>query len=99
MIPLFIAHEESVRECMQVLDEFHEISGLKIIVEKKSQTGAWRDSGTIFCQDLDLLWTNEFTSLGIQFDVYIVADITNLNIRSNIGDIKNLMRIYGHLDF
>ena len=80
---------------MQVLNEFHEISGLQINVEKYKvvKIGAWRDSGTIFCQDLDLLWTNKFTSLGIQFDVYNMAGITNLNIRSKIEDIKNLIRI------
>ena len=70
--------------CMQVLNEFHEISGLQINVEKTKvvKIGAWRDSRTIFCRDLELLWTNKFTSLGIQFDVNNMADITNMNIRS-----------------
>ena len=39
---LFIAPEEkSLRECMQVLDEFHEISGLEINVEKKQSCQNW----------------------------------------------------------
>ena len=49
---LFIApKEKSLRECMQVLNEFHEISGLQINVEttKVVKIGAWRESGTIFC--------------------------------------------------
>ena len=47
---------------MQALNEFHHISGLKIIVEKPkvARIGEWRDSGTTFCRDLDLLWTNKF---------------------------------------
>ena len=80
---------------MQVLNEFHEISGPQINVEKNKvvKIGAWRDSRAIFCRDLDLLWTHKFTSLGIQFDVNNMADITNMNIRSKIGDIRNLIRI------
>ena len=92
----FIAPEEnSLRECMQVLNEFHDISGLQINVEKNNvvKIGAWRDKGTTFCRDLDL-WTNKFTSLGIQFDVNNMLNITNLNIRSRIGDIKSLIRIW-----
>ena len=80
---------------MQVLNEFHEISGLQINVEKNKvvKIEAWRDSWTIFCKDLDLLLKNKFTSLGIQFHVNNMANITNLNIRSRIGAIKNLIRI------
>ena len=61
---------------------------------KVVKIGAWRDSGTTFCQNLDLLLTNKFMSLGIQFDVNNMADITNLNIRSKVGDIKDLIRIW-----
>ena len=81
---------------MQVLNEFHEISGPQINVEKTKvvKIGAWRDSRAIFCRDLDLLWTHKFTSLGIQFDVNNMTDITNMNIRSKIGDIRNLIQIW-----
>ena len=75
---------------MQVLNEFHEISGLQINVGKQSCQDWGVDSGTLFCQDLDLLWTNKFASWGIQFDVNNMAEITNLKIKSKIGDIKNM---------
>ena len=77
---------------MQVLNEFHEIFGLQINVGKINvvKIGVWRDSTTFFCRNLELLWTNTFTSLGIHFDVNNMPDITNMNIRSEIGYIRNL---------
>ena len=84
--------DKSLRECMQVLNEFHEILDLQINVEKNKvvKIGVWRDSGTIFCQDLDLLWTNKFTSLGIQFNVLQHGRYYEINIRSTIGDILKI---------
>ena len=73
--------DKSLRECMQVLNEFHEILDLQINVEKNKvvKIGVWRDSGTNFCQDLDLLWTNKFTSLGIHWDSWKVEKRYLLN--------------------
>ena len=67
-----------------VLDEFHDISGPQMNVEttKVVKIGARRDSRFIFCRDLDLLWTNKFSSLGIKFDADNMADIMNMNISS-----------------
>ena len=81
---------------MQALNEFHHISCLQINIEKTKvvKIGEWRDSGTTFCRDLDLLLTNKSTPLEIHFDGNDMADITNLNIRSKIGDTKNSIRIW-----
>ena len=57
---------------------------------------AWRErvvQAFFFYQDLDLLRTSKFTSLGIQINVNDFANITDMDIRSKIVDIKNLIRI------
>ena len=55
---------------MDILKEFHLISGLKINVDKTKvvKSGKNRDSSNILCPDLNLIWTDKFTSLGINYD-------------------------------
>ena len=57
-IPLYSVHlgEFAKRMNMQVLNKFHEISGLQINVEKYKvvKIGLWRDIRTILCRNLDL---------------------------------------------
>ena len=37
-------------------------------------------SRTNLCNDLNLIWTDEFISLGIKYDVEYMENITELNI-------------------
>ena len=67
---------------MTILNEFVHISGLGINVEKTKmiKIEAWRDSMVKLCYDLDLIWTDEFTSVGITYNVMEMIKITKLNI-------------------
>ena len=88
---LFIAYNErNLRLCMEILEEFHLISGLKINVDKTKvmKFGRNRDSSDILYQDLNLIWTNNFISLGISYDVTDLNNITCLNIQPKLMEIK-----------
>ena len=89
-------NEQSIRGCMQILKEFEQISGLKVNKEKTkvAKLGVWRDSGTILCNDLHLDWTQKFTSLGINYDVNNLDEITDSNIEAKIGEIQRLITLW-----
>ena len=79
---LFITcSERNLRLCMDILGDFYLVSGLKINVDKTEvvKFGGDRDSSDILCPDLNLIWTNKFTSLGIEYDVSDLDNITQLN--------------------
>ena len=81
---------------MTILEEFHQISGLKINVDKTKviKFGADRESRNILCPDLNLIWTDKFTSLGIDYDIGKLENITELNIEPKIIEIEKLIRIW-----
>ena len=94
---LFISYSEmNLRLCMDILEEFHLISGLKINVDKTKvvKFGKNRDSSDVLCQDLNLIWTNKFTSLGIKYDVNDLDNITKLNIEPKLSEIDTLIKIW-----
>ena len=94
---LFLKPEEkNIRECMQILKEFEQISGLKVNKEKTkvAKIGAWGDSRTILCEDLNLDWTQEFTSLGITYNINEFERISDLNIESKFGDIQKTIGLW-----
>ena len=94
---LFItSSERNLRLCMDILGEFYLVSGLKINVDKTKvvKFGMDRDSRDILCPDLDLIWTNRFTSLGIDYDVSDLDNITKLNLDPKIIEIDNLTKIW-----
>ena len=94
---LFITSSEmNLRLCMDILGEFYLVSGLKINVDKTKvvKFGKGRDSSDILCPDLNLIWTNKFTSLGIEYDVSDLDNITNLNLDPKIIEIENLIKIW-----
>ena len=94
---LFILNSErNLRLCMNILEDFHRISGLKINVDKTKvvKFGGDRDSSDNLCPDLNLIWTNNFTSLGINYDVTDLENITQLNIEPKLLDMERLIRIW-----
>ena len=94
---LFISRSErNLRLCMTLLEEFYLVSGLKINVDKTKvvKFGADRDSRDILCPDLNLIWTDTFTSLGIDYDVNHLDKITELNIEPKISEIDKLIGIW-----
>ena len=56
---------------MRTLLEFEKLSGLKVNKEKTKvvQLGGRRDNRIELCTDLKLIWTQQFTALGITYDV------------------------------
>ena len=94
---LFIKYNDrNLRLCMDILEEFYLISGLKINVDKTKvvKFGRNRDSSDILCQDLKLIWTSSFTSLGISYDVTDLNNITFLNIEPKLQEIETLIRMW-----
>ena len=67
---------------MDILNELYMISGLKINVDKTKVIKFWkdRDSSDVLWPDLNLIWTDKFTSLGIEYDTKDLENITFLNI-------------------
>ena len=63
---------------MDILNEFYLISGLKINVDKTKviKFGKDRDSSDVLCPDLNLIWTDKFTSLDIEYDTKDLDNIT-----------------------
>ena len=94
---MFILHsEKNLRLCMDILGEFYLISGLKINVDKTKvvKFGHKRDSSDNICPDLKLIWTEKFSSLGIDYDVSNLTNITDLNIEPKLLEIEKLIRIW-----
>ena len=89
-------NERNLRLCMNILEEFHLISGLKINMDKTKvvKFGKNRDSSDNICPDLNLLWTKKFTSLGIEYDATDLDNITDLNIEPKLIEIQKLIRIW-----
>ena len=60
--------ENSLRQALYVIQEFHKISTSQINVDKTEvTTWGWGDSGATVCQDLDLtLITQTITELNIR---------------------------------
>ena len=81
---------------MLILKEFHLISGLKINVEKTKaiKFGVTRDSRMTLCEDLNLIWTQDFTSLGIDYNINQLHKITDLNLEGKILDMEKLISIW-----
>ena len=89
-------NEKNLRICMSILNEFHLISGLKINVEKTKaiKFGVSRDSRMTLCDDLDLVWTQEFTSLGIDYNIKYLNRITDLNLEGKLKEMEKLISVW-----
>ena len=90
------AKEHNIRRCMLILKDFELVSGLKVNKEKNkvAKLGGWRDNGIIFCEDLNLDWTQQFTSLGILYEINNFNNITDLNIETKLEVIKKIIRLW-----
>ena len=88
--------ERNLRVCMNILNSFFLISGLKINVEKTKaiKFGVTGDSRMTLCEDLNLIWTQEFTSLGIDYNINALDKITDLNLEFKILEMEKLSSIW-----
>ena len=90
---LYLAASEAIlRASLDALQEFRKISGLKMNIEKTKiiKIGAWGDSRITYCKDQNLIWTTEFTSLGIIFNTDKLNEIMEINIYNKIDEINKL---------
>ena len=79
---------------MDILRWFNKMSGLGINKDKTKviKIGALRDRRISWEGNVSLEWTHSFVVLGIQYDVNLLSETTNINILSKINDIKRLIR-------
>ena len=81
------------------MEDFKGLSGLKINLLKCKAVwiGKNRFDNTILCEDLKLIWTNEFRLLGIDFDSDLAKMDTNFRLK--LEEIKKLYKswLYRHL--
>ena len=91
--------EKSLKSIINILDEFRDVSGLKINLNKCMAVwiGKNRFSHVRLCDDYKLIWTNSFKLLGVEFD----SDLANMdtNFRKKIEEIKSLFKcwLFRHL--
>ena len=86
--------EKSLKASLEVLANFEETSGLKLNIQKTKAIwlGSKRFSQEKLCAGQELDWVKNFTSLGINYDVLNLADITKLNCDTKMMEIENLLR-------
>ena len=53
-----------------------------------------RDNRINICNNIDLVWINEFVSLGIQYDTNNMGNITHINIRNNLTEIEARIAVW-----
>ena len=72
------------------------MSGLKVNNDKTKvvKLGGLRDNGITLCKELNLDWTQQFTSLGIVYDINKFNNITDLNIEIKLGEIHKLIGLW-----
>ena len=91
--------EASLRAIIDILGDFHKISGLKINLGKCKAVwiGAKRFCKDKLCTEFKLIWSNNFSLLGVDFD----SDLANMdtNFNKKMDDIKKLYNswLYRHL--
>jgi hypothetical protein len=83
--------EKSLRNTMQVLKFYADISGLNINMDKTKAVwiGSKRESENRICRDLNLKWDTEFKLLGVFFSVNLNS-MAEINYTSKIIEIKHL---------
>ena len=91
--------ETSLEKIVEILDRFRGISGLNINMNKCKAVwiGKARFSKNQLCKNLNLIWTDKFHLLGIDFD----SDLAHMdtNFETKIKEIEKLFKcwIYRHL--
>ena len=91
--------EASLISIIKILDQFRDISGLKINLTKCKAVwiGKHRFSNMKMCPEQKLVWTNQFRLLGVDFDSDLA--LMDNNFRTKIEEIDKLFKcwLYRHL--
>ena len=81
---------------MKSINKFSLFSGLKINLDKTKLIeieGDGRTTNVLLKKEFQQNWNKTFTSLGIEFDLDGMLNITELNLKK-ISDIKKLIKIW-----
>lgn len=89
---LLDGREDSLRQVIYILNQFHVASGLKINIEKTQAVwlGSMKHSQHRLCPDLEIQWVQQFKLLGITFSSDI-KEIAGLNYISALGIFEGLL--------
>ena len=84
----------SLENIIEILDRFRKISGLKINLSKCKAVwiGKNRFSDIKICENLNLIWTNKFRLLGIDFDTDLA--MMDTNFESKLAEIGKLFKCW-----
>ena len=85
--------EKSLKATMKEVEQFYKLSGLKINISKTQIVwiGSKKYSNNRICTDVDFKWINNFTLLGIHFDVDL-SRISFLNYGNKLVKIKSIIK-------
>ena len=91
--------KSSLENIICILDKFRDLSGLKINLSKCKAVwiGKNRFSNMKLCEDLNLIWTDKFKLLGVDFDSDLA--LMDENFKNKIQEINKLFNcwLYRHL--
>ena len=92
----FILASGELKQTMLILKWFHKVSGLDINKEKTKviKVGAMRDRSIPLGGKYAFDWTSPYEILGILYNINDMGNITDLNIKKKIGEIKTPSNIW-----
>ena len=90
------AYKRNLKNALDILTWFYRVSGLKINIQKTKVIciGPIRETDRRFCRENNLEWVHKFTSLGIDYDVLNIENITEYNITEKIKSMQNLIQVW-----
>ena len=90
------ATERNLKKCLDTLEWFYHISGLKINIGKTKviRIGPIRETDRRFCRENNLEWVSKYNALGIEYDLNNFQNITIQNIENKIESMKKLMHLW-----
>ena len=92
------AREENLKLSLRILYWFYVQSGLKINMTKTKivRIGKIRESDRRYCKENNLDWVTSFTCLGIKYDALDMLNITEINIKEKLPQIRGLIQSWGN---
>ena len=90
------ATERNLKKCLDTLEWFYHISGLKINIGKTKviRIGPIRETDRRFCRENNLEWVSKYNALGIEYDLNNFQNITIQNIENKIESMEKLMHLW-----
>ena len=92
------ATEKNLKIYLDILQWFYRKSGLKINIKKTKviRIGNIRETDRRFCKENNLDWVTSFVSLGINYDVLDMDNITNLNIEQKLPQMLQMIQCWSN---